>query len=90
MLLTPDQEMIRDAVRDFAQRELWPHAPRWDKEHHFPHHAHRGLPQQATLALTEEEENEGRAAAERAGIDLARPLVLVLTTLFGATLPYPL
>ncbi|MEO7391927.1 MAG: acyl-CoA dehydrogenase family protein [Ramlibacter sp.] len=43
MLLTQDQEMIRDAVRDFAQRELWPNAPRWDKEHHFPSEAHRGL-----------------------------------------------
>ena len=43
MLLTQDQEMIRDAVRDFAQRELWPHAARWDKEHHFPEEAHRGL-----------------------------------------------
>ena len=41
MLLTQDQEMIRDAVRDFAQRELWPHAARWDKEHHFPKDAHR-------------------------------------------------
>jgi alkylation response protein AidB-like acyl-CoA dehydrogenase len=35
--------MIRDAVRDFAQRELWPHAPRWDREHTFPREAHRGL-----------------------------------------------
>src|SRR5512133_1080762 len=43
MLLTPDQEMIRDAVRAFAQEQLWPHAARWDKEHHFPHEAHRGL-----------------------------------------------
>ena len=43
MLLTEDQEMIRDAVRDFAQRELWPNAARWDKEHHFPADAHRGL-----------------------------------------------
>ena len=39
MLLTQDQEMIRDAVRDFAQTELWPHAARWDKEHHFPKEA---------------------------------------------------
>ena len=31
MLLTPDQEMIRDAVRNFAQTELWPHAARHDK-----------------------------------------------------------
>ncbi|MEI6732721.1 MAG: acyl-CoA dehydrogenase family protein [Comamonadaceae bacterium] len=43
MLLTQDQEMIRDAVRDFAQAELWPHAARWDKEHHFPREAHLGL-----------------------------------------------
>ena len=43
MLLTQDQEMIRDAVRDFAQQELWPHAARWDKEHHFPREAHKGL-----------------------------------------------
>ena len=43
MLLTPDQEMIRDAVRAFAQEQLWPHAPRWDREHVFPHEAHRGL-----------------------------------------------
>jgi butyryl-CoA dehydrogenase len=43
MLLTPDQEMIRDAVRAFSQEQLWPHAARWDKEHHFPHEAHQGL-----------------------------------------------
>ena len=43
MLLTPDQEMVRDAVRAFAQEQLWPNAARWDKEHHFPREAHRGL-----------------------------------------------
>ena len=43
MILNPDQEMIRDAVREFAKNELWPHAARWDKEHHFPREAHKGL-----------------------------------------------
>ena len=43
MLLTPDQEMIRDAVRSFAQEQLWPHAARWDREHVFPQEAHQGL-----------------------------------------------
>jgi butyryl-CoA dehydrogenase len=43
MLLTQDQEMVRDAVRDFAREQLWPHAARWDKEHHFPVQAHQGL-----------------------------------------------
>jgi butyryl-CoA dehydrogenase len=43
MLLTPDQTMIRDAVRDFAQQELWPNAAKWDKEEIFPHEVHKGL-----------------------------------------------
>jgi hypothetical protein len=43
MLLTPDQEMIRDAVRDFAREQLWPNAARWDREHVFPREAHQGL-----------------------------------------------
>jgi butyryl-CoA dehydrogenase len=43
MLLTQDQEMIRDAVRAFAREQLWPNAARWDKEHYFPLEAHRGL-----------------------------------------------
>jgi alkylation response protein AidB-like acyl-CoA dehydrogenase len=36
MLLTPDQEMIRDAVRAFAKEQLWPNAATWDKTHEFP------------------------------------------------------
>jgi butyryl-CoA dehydrogenase len=43
MLLTQDQQMIRDAVRSFAQEQLWPNAAKWDKEHHFPKEAHEGL-----------------------------------------------
>ena len=43
MLLTQDQEMVREAVRAFSQEQLWPHAARWDREHHFPKEAHRGL-----------------------------------------------
>ncbi|MDZ4291043.1 MAG: acyl-CoA dehydrogenase family protein [Hydrogenophaga sp.] len=43
MLLTEDQVMIRDAVRAFAQEQLWPNAAKWDKEHHFPKDVHKGL-----------------------------------------------
>ena len=43
MLLSQDQEMVRDAVRAFAREQLWPHAARWDREHHVPREAHRGL-----------------------------------------------
>ena len=43
MILNQEQEQIRDAVRAFAQAELWPNAARWDKEHTFPVDAHKGL-----------------------------------------------
>jgi butyryl-CoA dehydrogenase len=43
LILNQDQQMVRDAVRAFAQAELWPNAAKWDKEHHFPKDAHQGL-----------------------------------------------
>ncbi len=43
MILSQEQEMVRDAVRAFAKEQLWPNAARWDKEHHFPKEAHKGL-----------------------------------------------
>ena len=43
MLLNADQLQIRDAVRAFAQEQLWPHAAAWDQGHIFPKAAHQGL-----------------------------------------------
>ena len=43
MLLTEEQEMTRDAVRAFVQKEVAPHAARWDRESTFPVEALRGL-----------------------------------------------
>ena len=43
MLLNPDQLQIRDAVRAYAQEQLWPHAAAWDQGHIFPKEAHQGL-----------------------------------------------
>lgn len=71
MLLTPDQEMIRDAVRAFAKEELWPHAARWDKEHTFPREAHRGLAALGAYGICVPEEYGG------AGLDYVS-LALVL------------
>ncbi|HPF34192.1 MAG TPA: acyl-CoA dehydrogenase [Candidatus Krumholzibacteria bacterium] len=34
--LTEQQRMIQQAARDFAQKELAPHAAQWDREEHFP------------------------------------------------------
>ncbi len=71
MLLTDDQQMIRDAVREFAQAELWPHAARWDKEHHFPRDVHQGLAQLGAYGICVPEEYGG------AGLDyLSLALVL--------------
>ena len=43
MLLSTEQTMIRDALRDYVQREIAPHAARWDKTAEFPHAALAGL-----------------------------------------------
>jgi len=71
MLLTPDQEAIRDAVRAFAQAELWPNAPRWDREHHFPKEAHAGLAALGAYGICVPEDDGG------AGLDYLT-LALVL------------
>ncbi len=71
MLLTPDQEMIRDAVRAFAQEQLWPHAARWDREHAFPREAHQGLASLGAYGVCVPEEFGG------AGLDYVS-LALVL------------
>ena len=34
--LTPEQEDFRKVVRDFAEREIGPHAEEWDRTHTFP------------------------------------------------------
>lgn len=59
MLLTDDQLMIRDAVRAFAQEQLWPNAAKWDREHHFPVEAHRGLAELGAYGICVPEELGG-------------------------------
>jgi len=71
MLLTEDQRLIRDAVRAFAQEQLWPHAPAWDKAHAFPAEVHQGLAQLGAYGICVPEEYGG------AGLDYLT-LALVL------------
>lgn len=52
MILSPEQEMIRDAVRDFVQAQIAPHAAAWDREHRFPREALRGLAELGVLGMT--------------------------------------
>ena len=34
--LSEDHEQFRRTVRDFAEKEIAPHAAEWDRDHHFP------------------------------------------------------
>src|SRR5512144_724242 len=43
MLLSAEQQQIRDTLREFARDELAPHAAAWDREHTFPRDALRAL-----------------------------------------------
>jgi butyryl-CoA dehydrogenase len=71
MLLTPEHEMIRDAIRSFAQERLLPNAARWDKEHHFPAEELRELAQMGAYGVAVPEQYGG------AGMDyLSLALVL--------------
>ncbi|ATA56878.1 acyl-CoA dehydrogenase family protein [Variovorax boronicumulans] len=71
MLLSADQEAIRDAVRDFSQAELWPNAPKWDRDHSFPKEVHQGLAALGAYGICVPEEHGG------AGLDYLT-LALVL------------
>jgi alkylation response protein AidB-like acyl-CoA dehydrogenase len=46
--LTDDQRLLRDSVREFAERELRPHVMAWDEAQHFPMDL---LPKLADLGL---------------------------------------
>ncbi len=43
MILTEDQRMIREAVRDFVRAEIAPHSAGWDRTATFPREALAGL-----------------------------------------------
>ena len=70
MILTQEQEMIRDTMRAFAQERLAPFAAEWDKTHAFPADALKELGELGALGMVVPEEWDG------AGMDY---MSLVLT-----------
>ncbi len=70
MILTQEQEMIRDAMRAFAQERLAPFAAEWDKHHTFPADALKELGELGAMGMCVPEEWGG------AGMDY---MSLVLT-----------
>ena len=71
MILTQEQEMIRDSLRSFAQERLAPFAGEWDRKHTFPAEALRELGELGALGMVVPDEWGG------AGMDYMS-LVLVL------------
>ncbi|MCE1240906.1 MAG: acyl-CoA dehydrogenase family protein [Azonexaceae bacterium] len=59
MILTQEQEMIRDALRAFAQEQIAPFAAEWDRHGTFPRSALQGLAGLGVLGLVVPEEWDG-------------------------------
>lgn len=59
MILTQEQEMIRDSVRAFAQEQIAPFAADWDKHSTFPRKALQGLAELGVLGMVVPEEWDG-------------------------------
>ncbi len=70
MILTQEQELIRDSMRAFAQERLAPFAAEWDRNHTFPREALKELAELGALGMVVPEEWDG------AGMDY---MSLVLT-----------
>jgi hypothetical protein len=52
MLLTEEQEQVRDIARQFAQRSLLPHSAEWDSQATFPRAALRELGKLGFMGMT--------------------------------------
>ena len=48
---TPEQEQLRELVRDFAQREIAPNVMRWDEASEFPHEVVKQLGEMGLLGV---------------------------------------
>ncbi|HJW25741.1 MAG TPA: acyl-CoA dehydrogenase [Rhodocyclaceae bacterium] len=59
MILTQEQEMIRDSVRAFAQERLAPYAADWDRNHTFPRQALKELGELGILGMVVPEQWDG-------------------------------
>ena len=57
--LSEDHEQFRRTVRDFAEKEIAPHAAQWDREHHFPVDVVRKMGSLGLFGLTSPEQYGG-------------------------------
>jgi butyryl-CoA dehydrogenase len=59
MVINQDQRMVRDAIRDFVQSEVAPHAATWAKQAMFPKDALKGLAQLGCYGIAVPEQYNG-------------------------------
>jgi alkylation response protein AidB-like acyl-CoA dehydrogenase len=57
--LSEEQRLLVDSARQFASRELAPHAADWDRDHHFPVDVIKRAAEQGYLALYMNEDDGG-------------------------------
>jgi butyryl-CoA dehydrogenase len=60
--LTSDQRDIQAVAREFATAEIEPHAPEWDREHHFPKEVFGKLAELGLMGVCVPEEYGGAGA----------------------------
>ena len=65
--LSPEHEQFRRSVRDFAEKEIAPHAAQWDREHHFPTDVVQKMGKLGLMGLTAPEEFGGAGMAGEDG-----------------------
>ena len=57
--ISEDHEQFRRTVRDFAEKEIAPHAAQWDRDHHFPVDVIQKMGQLGLFGLNAPEEYGG-------------------------------
>ena len=65
--LSPEHEQFRRSVRDFAEKEIAPHAAQWDRDHHFPTDVVQKMGALGLMGLTAPEEYGGAGLAGEDG-----------------------
>jgi short-chain 2-methylacyl-CoA dehydrogenase len=65
--LSPEHEQFRRSVRDFAEKEIAPHAAQWDRDHHFPTDVVQKMGELGLMGLTAPEEFGGAGMAGEDG-----------------------
>ncbi len=65
--LSPEHETFRASVRDFAEKEIAPHAAQWDRDHHFPVEVVAKMGELGLFGLTAPEELGGAGLDSTAG-----------------------